>query len=364
MGGMQTQAVMRFSLLVAFSFSILFASVGLAEEGADMPRRPDGKPDFTGTYDTATLTPLARPAQYGERLELTPEEARAVAEHWQGNLAKDYQPSDPNREAPPAGGTDIYVPEFTAAAGKVGGYNAFYVDIGEGTFQIDGKYRTSIIVDPPNGRLPEPSEAGARMRAASAPFRHENTGTAWWMDLDYGPYDDPELRPLGERCILFRTRSGPPTVPAMYNNLKRIVQTDDYVMILAEQVHDARIIRLNDKHHPLPKWMGDSVGHFEGDTLVVETTHFLESTGDRRTLRDLHVVERFSRLDDGTLLYKFTVDDPHYKEPWTGEYPWPAANGRLYEYACHEGNYALGGILRGARLLEQEALESAGEDRE
>ena len=175
--------------------------------------------------------------------------------------------------------------------------------------------------------------------------------------MNVGPYDDPELRPLAERCILSRNRSGPPTLPAMYNNLKTIVQTEDHVMILAEQMHDARIIRLNAEpgSADLPRWMGDSVGHWERDTLVVETTNFLESTGDTSTTRVKRVTERFSRIEGGALLYQFTVHDPSFAEPWSGEYPWPATKAKLYEYACHEGNYSFGGILRGARLLEDEA---------
>ena len=173
----------------------------------------------------------------------------------------------------------------------------FFVDIGTGAFQLDGRYRTSIITNPPDGRYPPLSAVGQQRSERLAPFRHENTGTAWWMHLPVGPYDDPELRPLAERCILTRGASGPPSMPGMYNNLKTIVQTDDHVMILIEWMHDARIIRLDSEHLP------DSV------------------------------------------------------RKWSGEYPWPATGNRLYEYGCHEGNYALGGILRGARLLEQEAIE-------
>jgi hypothetical protein len=327
-----------------------------ADDGKRIARRPDGRPDLSGMYDIATLTPLQRPAQYGDRLELSPDEAAALTKHWLDNLAKDNEPSDPNRGAPPKGGTDIYVPEFTGAAGEVGGYNAFFVDIGDGTFQVDGKYRTSIIVDPPDGRYPPLSKRGEERRAASAPFRHKNTGTAWWIDMPAGPYDDPEARPLGERCLISRSRSGPPALPAMYNNLKRIVQTDDTLMIMAEQMHDARIIRLEDDHGPndVHKWMGDSIGHWDGDTLVVETTNFLDQQ-DRSP--EWRVVERFTPQENGSLLYRFTVYDPNYEAPWTGEMPWPATDARLYEYACHEGNYALGGIMRGARILEQDVIE-------
>ncbi len=165
---------------------------------------------------------------------------------------------------------------------------------------------------------------------------------------------------MAERCILTRGASGPPSMPGMYNNLKTIVQTDDHVMILIEWMHDARIVRLDSEHLPdsVRKWSGDSIGWWEGDTLVVDTTNFREISGSvARASRDLHVVERISRIDADTLRYQFAVEDPVYETAWSGEYPWPATGNRLYEYSCHEGNYALGGILRGARLLEQEAIE-------
>ncbi|MGD8417198.1 MAG: hypothetical protein PVH91_09090 [Pseudomonadales bacterium] len=320
-------------------------------------------PDFTGTYNVATLTPLQRPKRFEGRPTITAKEARAVADYWSSNLAKDSEPSDPNREAPPEGGVDVIVPEFAGAAGGVGGYNAFYVDIGDSPTMIDGAYRTSIITSPENGRLPALSDVGkARGRQAGYGER-ENTGTAWWIDQPVGPYDDPESRPLGERCLLgFGSTSGPPALPVMYNNMKRVVQTDAYVMILNEMNHDARIVRMNAEHAPpeVRKWMGDSVGRWDGDTLVVDTTNFRDDTGLFLAGRDLHVVERFSRLEDGRLLYRFTVDDPAWVEPWSGEYVWPASDEQMFEYACHEGNYALGGILRGARLLEEEAEAGQG----
>jgi len=148
-------------------------------------------------------------------------------------------------------------------------------------------------------------------------------------------------------------------LPVLYNNLKRIVQTDDYVMILVEMVHDARIIRLNSEHAPedVRGWLGDSVGHWEGDTLVVDTTNFSDRPALSGASRNLHVVERFSRIDDKTLRYQFTVEDPTvWTEPWSGEYVWPESESRVYEYACHEANYSFEGILRGARILEQDLL--------
>ena len=190
------------------------------------------------------------------------------------------------------------------------------------------------------------------------------------MDRELGPFDGPEMRPGGERCTLgFGSAAGPPVLPVVYNNLKRIVQTEDTVVIVAEMIHDARVIRIGGEHEPgdVRSWLGDSVGRWEGDTLVVETRNFrhgespLSTPGLRQNLvtsDQLRVVERFSRIDGETLRYEFTVEDPVvWTAPWSGEYPWPATDARVYEYACHEGNYAMGNILRGARLAEREARE-------
>ena len=324
-----------------------------------------GQPDLSGTYNIATLTPLQRPGHLADKPNLTQAEADEIAAYWANNLAKDSQKSDPNREAPPEGGVEIYVPEFSGAAGGVGGYNAFYVDIGERNFMLNGAYRTSIITHPANGRLPNLSAQGMQAAAAQAANRHENTGTAWWIDRKTGPYDNPENRPLAERCLLgFGSTAGPPALPVMYNNLKRIVQTEDTVIIVNEMNHDARVVRMNAEHSPagVRSWMGDSVGHWEGDTLVIDTINFRDQPGLFMASGDLHVVERISRIDENTLRYSFTVNDPNWSQPWSGEYPWPATDEKVYEYACHEGNYALGGILRGARLLEQEALQTSGAD--
>jgi hypothetical protein len=184
------------------------------------------------------------------------------------------------------------------------------------------------------------------------------------LETTPGAYDDPERRPLGERCLLgFGSTSGPPALPDyFYNNLHQIVQTKDSVMILTEMVHDARIVRMNAQHVPknIRLWLGDSVGRWEGDTLVVDTTNFTDKTRFRGSTADLHVIEYFTRVDDRTLLYRFTIDDPAtWTKPWTGEYTWPATDQHIYEYACHEANYALGDILRGARLRDKEAAPKA-----
>jgi hypothetical protein len=334
-----------------------------------IPRTADGKPDLSGTYNIATLTPLVRPAKYGDNLELTREQALAIEEEEKAFLAKGAGPSDPNRSAPPEGGAppvglDESFAEFSGA-GNVGGYNNFWIDRGSGAFEIDGLYRTSILVDPKNGQMPPMTPGGQkRMAALFGQFR-PNDGTAYWLGKQGpGPFDDPELRPHAERCLLgFGSTGGPPMLPVLYNNLKRIVQTPDTVMILAEMNHDVRVVRLDGEHEPpaIRRWMGDSIGWWDGDTLVVETTNFNDNPGLFFASRDLKVTERFTRVDADTLWYEFTVDDPTtWTRPWSGEYTWPGTDEKVYEYACHEGNYALGNILRGARLLEREAQTKGG----
>jgi hypothetical protein len=315
------------------------------------------QPDLSGTYDISTLTPLARPAALGDRLTLTDAEAKAYSARAAAQREKGGQASDPNRKAPPVGGDGT-----GGAAGNVGGYNTVWIDNGTSAFRIDGQWRTSIIVDPPNGRMPAMVPEAAERAAARAKLARPNMGDAWWLkeNISPGPYDDPELRPLAERCLLgFGSSAGPPALPVLYNNLKQIVQTKNHIMILNEMVHDARIIRMNAKHEPpdVRRWLGDSVGHWEGETLVVDTTNFTDQPALAGASRTLHVVERFRRIDAKTLLYRFTVEDPSvWTRPWTGELPWPATENRIFEYACHEGNYSFGNILRGARLLEADAL--------
>jgi len=320
------------------------------------PRRlPDGHPDLQGTYDLATLTPLERP--FNTPAVLTPEEARKRETARALQREKGDESIQGNRTAPPKGGDGSI-----GAAGNVGGYNTGWLDPGSSFSVVNGEIRSSIVVDPADGRVPALSAAamqravGARARPSSD--QQENTNDPG-LEKAPGAYDDPERRPLGERCLLgFGSTSGPPALPDyFYNNLHQIVQTPDAVMILTEMVHDARIVRMNAQHLPknIRLWMGDSVGHWEGDRLVVDTTNFTNKTRFRGSTEDLHVVERFSRIDDRTLLYRFTLEDPAtWAKPWTGEYAWPATNGHIYEYACHEGNYALTDILKGARLREKE----------
>ena len=366
---------------VAGVFVLVGLTLPVSAAGQDgIPRTPGGRPDLSGTYDTATLTPLQRPQRFGARGTLTAEEAALVASD-PGALRTLFSiapsGSDERREArvaatgeqeaeqvaPPVGGDGS-----TGAAGNVGGYNTFWIDRGTGVFQIDGEWRTSIITDPPDGRRPPLTDAARARAAERARFFRPNTGTAWWLDDDLdapGPYDDPEIRPLAERCLLgFGSVGGPPMLPVLYNNLKKIVQTEEHVLIHVEMVHDARIVRMNQEHAPpeIRSWLGDSVGHWEGDTLVVDTTNFNDTPALGGASRNLHVVERFTRIGPEALLYQFTVDDPTvWTAPWGGEYVWPATNDRVYEYACHEANYSFQGILGGARILEEDARAAAEE---
>ena len=334
----------------------------LAQTGERARRLPSARPDLSGTYDVSTLTPLQRPREFGDNLYLTPEQANAIVEEERERaLDRDRNRGVADEPPPPGGAPPIGVgDEFreTSGAGNVGGYNNFWTDRGTDVFMVDGKFRTSIIVDPKNGRYPPMTEESIERLSARSGLRRPNDGTAWWVGvLDHGPYDGPEDLGISERCILGFTGAAP-TYPSLYNNYKRIVQTDDHVMILIEMVHDARVVRMSSEHPPADQrfWLGDSIGWWEGDTLVVDTTNFHPLAGMRGGSEQMHVVERFSRLDDGNLLYTFTVEDPTvWTAPWTGEYVWRTSDEQVYEYACHEGNYAMEGILRGARLLEAEA---------
>ena len=357
-----------------FAVSVLLAA-GPLVAAEDVPRTASGRPDLTGTYDAATLTPLQRPEEFGDNLELTPEQASKIVEDARERLAAGAENRGPVTDAPPVGGAPPVGlgQEFleSSGAGSVGGYNNFWIDRGDDVFLVDGKFRTSIVVDPPNGRIPDLTAAAMAARRARFSLYRPNDGTAWWLDVDGpGPYDGPESLGIAERCILGFTGTVP-TFPSLYNNYKAIVQTDETVMILMEMVHDARVVRMKGEgrtvEHPGPevqKWLGDSIGWWEGDTLVVDTTNFKpQSRPGRGGSVDAHIVERFTKLANGDVLYRFTVDDDTvWTAPWTGEYIWRASEEKVYEYACHEGNYAMGNVLRGARLLEAEKRQSQGGD--
>lgn len=324
----------RSFLLVGALLTSSFA-VGQTEE---LPRTASGRPDLQGVWTNKTLTPLSRPKEHGDSLVLSEDTVARMVSANENYLSAEYSASDPNREAG-AG----------AQAGNDGdtndGYNEFWKDVGTDILQINGEYRSSILIEPADGQIPYAGDPRARFRRAEgAP----------------GPYDGPEGRPLAERCLLsFGSHSGPPMLPVMYNNNYQFVQTDDYLMILAEMAHDARIIRIGGGDHQeyLEKWMGDSIGSWQEDTLVVVTKGFNSQQNFRGSSSNLVVTEYFSRNDKDSILYRFTVEDSEtFTEPFTGEllFNTRPAQESMYEYACHEGNYALAGILAGARRLEQQ----------
>lgn len=312
-----------------------------AESAYTAPRTEFGAPDLQGIWSIATQTNLERAERFGGKLVLSEDEAQRIEAAVRAGFEASNRPSDPDRDAPDAS--------------NVGGYNTFWMDPGQRLAMVNGEIRTSIIVDPADGRLPYSEQGRANFAAA--------------MQRRAG-YDGPEIRPLGERCVVgFGSTGGPPKLPVLYNNNTQIVQTEDYVVLLAEMNHDARVIRLNAEHAepPMNYWMGDSVGHYEGDTLVVETTNFhlqqnLRSSLDHRFYGSpqMRVTERFTRTDENTITYQFTVNDPeNYTQPWSGELPMVASEEGIYEYACHEGNYALPGILAGARRAEADGVDYA-----
>ena len=233
-------------------------------------------------------------------------------------------------------------------------YNEVYWDRGSRVAIIDGEPRSSLVTHPANGRRPALTPEGERQVQEYEDFRSQ-----------FGLYDHPELRPLGERCIILGSPSGPPMIPnTAYNANYIIVQTADHVMIMSEMVHDARIIRFGEPS-PIPEdvrpWFGDSWGRWEGDALVVETTNINPQQSLRGVPPSKHmrVTERFTRVDEETILYEFTVEDPTmYTQAWGGEIPLKKFGAMLYEYACHEGNYSLAGVLSGARY--QERMEAQG----
>jgi hypothetical protein len=290
------------------------------------PRTPDGHPDMQGVWTNATLTPVERPASVNGKATLSDAEAKV----FEKKEADELQSQDGASDGP-----------LIAAAGSsgTGGYNVLFIDRGAELARVDGAKRTSLIIDPPDGKVP----------ALTAAAKQGSTG-------DFDRYDAITDRPLSERCLLgFSSTAGPPMLPVLYNNNYQIVQTPDAVMILVEMVHDVRIIRMNGTHTPatVRKWLGDSIGHWDGDTLVVDTTNFTDQTKFEASSQDLHVIERFKRVDANTILYRATIDDPStFTKIWTVEYPFRVTSGPVYEYACHEGNYAMTDIMGGARKAE------------
>jgi hypothetical protein len=312
-----------FRVLVVLAAAAVMDPFAAAQSG-----RPAGRPRFDGIWNSATATPLERPAQLKDKAFFTPEEA---AEFERQIGARNQEPS----------------PEAALKRTGTGTYNTFFREFGT---SIVKTRRTSIVTEPADGRIPALTPAAAevkrrRLAGIKNPASAQETG-------------------LQDRCLAFVT-AGPPMLPYSYNSNYQIIQSSDAVVIHAEMIHDTRIIRLDGRPH-LPErirlWKGDSVGRWEGDTLVVDTTNFNDGGGFYGDAggnfgwdRHLHLIERFSLLDADTLLYRFEVDNPTaFTQPWKGELTMTRAEGPIYEYACHEGNYALPNLLSGYRAGERQ----------
>ena len=344
------------TLCLAIATEGLVASAAAQQSSASaagswvMPRTPDGHPDFQGTWTNVTITPFERPEDQ-ESPFLSFEEVQQLQDNEVARVVSRARPSDPERSAPPVGGL--------ASSGSVGGYNNVYIDRGNNIAIVNGEYRSSLITRPSDGRRPALTSEGEQRMEERRTFRGQ-----------FARYDHPELRPLGERCIMsFGSSAGPPMMPNnFYNNNYIFVQTADHVLIMSEMVHDARVIEIGDSprlpSHVRP-WMGDSRARWEGDALVIETTNINPQQTFRGIPPTEHLVvtERLTRVESG-ILYEFTVDDPTtYTSPWGGEIPFRPLNDRVYEYACHEGNYALSNILSGERYQERMEAEENPDSR-
>ncbi len=313
------------------------ASTGsaFAQDGA--PRTPWGVPDLGGIWDFRTVTPLERPQALEGKATLTAEEAAAFEQQAIEGRNADRRDGGARRDVERA-------------------YNDFWWDWGD---DLTDDRRTSLIVDPPDGRIPERT-AGAQAWAEAQ--RADGLRPVRARVLIGSPAHGPEDLGLSERCML-GFNSGPPMLPSAYNNNVQLFQTEDHVVIFSEMIHEARIVPL-DGRSTLPdqmrQWMGDARGHWDGDTLVVESSNYTDKTGSFYTIAasygsgtNLQLVERFTRVDDDTLMYEFTVDDPKtFVAPFTAAIPMKRTEAPLFEYACHEGNYGMTNLLTGARVQE------------
>jgi hypothetical protein len=297
----------------------------------EIPRTEHGHPDLQGTYTFQTITPLNRPAELENLEVLTPEQAKEWA-------AKESRRQNRDLIDDAAGGA-IY------QAGGVGSYNNFWYERGHQTIE---DRRTSLIYDPPNGRIPAVNSMGQKRRAEYDQMVQESAG--------------PEAFPLDTRCLT-GFNSGPPMIPGGYNNYVQLVQTKDAVVIINEMVHTARIVRLDSEHDVRQlNWEGDSRGHWEGDTLIVHTQNFYHDHDARLGMSDkAQIIERFTRVDADSLEYDFTVEDPlSWDQPWSARFPLHSIDEPMYEFACHEGNRGLVGIMAGSRRYEVMGLNSDG----
>lgn len=322
--------------------AMLLLGCGVAAAQEAMPRTPDGKPDLQGVWTNASLTTLERSPQFKTQT-IPADRAKQMEEARARMMIASNAPTNPNEGAPTDGNANA-------------GYNSFWIDPGTQYGVVKGETRSSWIVDPPDGRIPYSPAAKKHLDDRLAKVR--------------GTWDGPEIRPQGERCIVgFGSTAGPPMVNVLYNNHYQIVQTPTHVMILVEMIHDARIIPIGEKRdvNGFDQWLGNSTGWWEGDTLVVQTRNFHKDIRVRPNMGDSYyvgenptVTERFSRAGPDAIHYEFTVDDKDaFTQPWRGEMTLTASKESIYEYACHEGNHALEGILAGARLDDREGRVTA-----
>ena len=323
------------ALFVLAAVALAVSPPAAAQSGAGAPRTPDGQPHISGTFTFRTLTPLERPAALEGRDRLGAEEAAQFEASERIRLNRDL--FDPETGAPSAG-------YQSRAEGGVLSYNEFWYERG---IELTADKRTSLIVDPPDGRIPYTDEHRAARRVRR-------------LNLRNGFADHYTDRSLSDRCIL-GFNAGPPMTAGSYNNNVQILQVPGYVVIYNEMVHNARIVPLGGRPHgDLRQWSGDSRGRWEGETLVIETKNFVTETSLRGSSRDTYVVERFRRIDPDTVMYEFTVEDPNnYTRPWTAMMPLRRTDGTLFEYACHEGNIGMHGIMAGARRKDTQRVDEA-----
>ncbi len=323
--------------------SLILANIVFAASNNDWspPKTSEGYPDLQGYWDTATLTPFQRPTELGDKLVYTEEEVRQIEQGEAQELEKFNQATDPSFTI-----EDLPKDCGRGFVGVSCGYNHFWIDPGTKVMVVDGEPRTSMITDPKNGQPPSLTPTAQERRRSMFASRRNGANAG------------PESRSLGERCIMsFGSSAGPPMLPQLYNNHYQIVQNENSVMILAEMVHDVRIIRIDDKHNPkaVQRWMGDSIGHYEGNSLIIETVNLRPEQGFRGAGANAKYTERLTRVGPNTIKYEFKIDDAESftQASWGGELIFNKSDQQVYEYACHEGNYALPGILKGARLKEQ-----------
>jgi hypothetical protein len=311
------------------------------------PRNVFGQPDLGDSWSSATLTTESRPAS-AKALVYTPDEVRKLEDYAQMEIKAGNANTAADAPVNVNNGLELR-PGFAAAGGSVGGYNRGWLDPGNQVMRVGGEPRSSFLLTP-DGRVPRPKAGVTRV----------NDNNYAGEGGPGGNSDNPENRTLGDRCLMFGRGAGPPMLPnGFYNNNYRFVQNKDEVAILVEMVHDVRHVSLTRKDHipsNLRPWMGDSIGHWEGDTLVVETTNIPKAQAYNGSWQNLKITERFTRVAGDRLRYKYTIDDATmWDAPFSGEYEFSPLNGHVYEYACHEGNYALEGILAGERQIERDA---------